>query len=526
MIAKPMGSCLAVFDHLYGDPIDRINPDDAGLRCVPFAKEWLVKSSIPAEYDYVLVRLAEKIGYESYAGNGGRRRHWFSYDDNKADSSLGFDERIIIPQHPDGWSLQHDFGRFVEADDKKVCIRYTTETFPGSSGAPCFDGKQRLVGMHHGVYKPDNVEVLNQAIRFHHIASQIEGDLKRISPETERAELWSVISSPQSPRPILGRRTLIEWINSAESATIKAGERILAVEATAPCAGRGFTIEILRAARQESQDPVVVLGNERGADGKRQPLPQLADDALRLILQQLPFAVRSDPFPPRPSIASPGESKLEKWSSDDLLRALNEILAANRHRTVDSRNVAAETAKQIQALIANARSRAQDESDKESVTLLEEQGRKFEAVAKQEAPQTVSQTRWERIWIAIIMTKDTHISKELIELLAGLAKATSDELARLRFLFIGDVPQQLKSLSVSVAELLDPTSVGIADYSRCVQQIASSRGRHPSPDFIDGIVAGSSELIDDSRARPDRLAYLQNALSRVSANNRLWASLQ
>jgi hypothetical protein len=522
MIVDPPGNCLAVFDHLYGDPIDTVDPDDPNLRRIPFAKEWLVKSGNKKNIDYALVKLAEKIGDESYAANGGRRRHWFSY----AECKLGLDERIIIPQHPDGSNLQQDFGRYVESDDAEIHIRYTTETFPGSSGAPCFDGRHRLVGMHHGVYKPNDVEVLNQAIRFDHIAREIEDDLKTSCQESERAELWSVTSSPQPPRPILGRKALIDWINSGEAPASKAGSRILVVEAMAPYAGRGFTIEILKAARRESQDPVVVLGNERGADGRRQPLPQLADDALRIILQQLPFAVRSDPFPPRPGIGTPGESKLEKWVSDDLLRALDETLASNRQRTVDERSVAAETARQIKALVQDARSQPQGETDEKHVALVEEQGLKLEASAQQGEAQPLSQTRWERIWIAVIMTKDTHLSKEMVELLAGLAKATNDELARLRILLIGEVPQSLKSLSLNTTEVLDPASIGIGDYSRCVQQIASSLGRHPTLEFINGIVAGSNDFIDASRTMPDRLSYLQGALARVSINRKLWESLQ
>lgn len=522
MLADPPGDCRAVFDHLYGDPIDTVDPDDPDLRCIPFAKEWLKKASNEDKFDYALVKLAEKIGDESYAANGGRRRHWFSYSDCKP----GPDERIIIPQHPEGSNLQQDFGRYVESDDKEIRIRYTTETFPGSSGAPCFDGKHRLVGMHHGVYKPNDVEVLNQAIRFDHIAQEIDEYLKASREEAEQAEIWSVTASPQPPRPILGRRTLIDWINSAEAGAIKPGGRVLVVEASAPYAGRGFTVEILRAARRESQDPVVVLGNERGADGKRQHLPQLADDALRIILQQLPFLVRSNPFPPRPGIGTPGETKLEKWVSDDLLRAFEETLASNRRRTVDERNVAAETARQIKVLVEDARKEVQGEAEAKRVALIEEQALKLEASAQQEDAQPVSQTRWERIWIAVIMTKDTHLSKEVIELLAGLAKATNDELSRLRLLFIGDVPQSLKSLSSNAAEALDPASIGIGDYSRCVQQIASSLGRHPTAEFINGIVAGSSELIDESKMRPDRLTFLQGALTRTSTNRKLWDSLQ
>ena len=74
------------------------------------------------------------------------------------------DDRIIIPQHPHGHTLQIDFGRLKETDQSTTRIRYTTESDKGTSGAPCFNhhfnaGAQqfKLVGLHNADYRPDGV---------------------------------------------------------------------------------------------------------------------------------------------------------------------------------------------------------------------------------------------------------------------------------------------------------------------------------------------------------------------------------
>ena len=58
------------------------------------------------------------------------------------------DKAIVIVQHSDGnfFSVSADAEGFVSADGDT--IRYRTSTLPGSAGAPCFDSRWQLLGMH------------------------------------------------------------------------------------------------------------------------------------------------------------------------------------------------------------------------------------------------------------------------------------------------------------------------------------------------------------------------------------------
>lgn len=57
---------------------------------------------------------------------------------------------VFIVQHPGGGPKQIAMsGNIVEYVDDRV-VQYTTDTLPGSSGAPVFDWQWRLIALHHG----------------------------------------------------------------------------------------------------------------------------------------------------------------------------------------------------------------------------------------------------------------------------------------------------------------------------------------------------------------------------------------
>jgi V8-like Glu-specific endopeptidase len=66
-----------------------------------------------------------------------------------ADAEIAVDDRVYIVQHPRGLpkkiAMLHNLVRHVDDD----VVQYWTDTEPGSSGAPVFDERWRVVGLHH-----------------------------------------------------------------------------------------------------------------------------------------------------------------------------------------------------------------------------------------------------------------------------------------------------------------------------------------------------------------------------------------
>lgn len=126
------------------------------------ANEWLVdhsryskvdfendpKSGLPAEdeLDYALLRVAGAPGNDSVgkvALDPGPRG-WFT---PLRDVTLGSGEPLLILQHPMGSPLKLDVHHLEQSHSTR--LRYTVNTDIGSSGSPVFDGRLRLVGLHH-----------------------------------------------------------------------------------------------------------------------------------------------------------------------------------------------------------------------------------------------------------------------------------------------------------------------------------------------------------------------------------------
>ena len=102
------------------------------------------------------------------------RRGWFGREDMGASPRPS--EPLFILQHPGGRSMKlaFDTDAVVGENANGTRLRYRTNTEPGSSGAPCLDGRGRLVALHHlgdpGWHAPPR---FNQGIPIARIAKRI-----------------------------------------------------------------------------------------------------------------------------------------------------------------------------------------------------------------------------------------------------------------------------------------------------------------------------------------------------------------
>ncbi len=158
------------------------------------------------ELDYAIVRLAEPVGGQPLAdGDDAVGRGWLPIPDRTEMPSKS--ATVHVFQHPlkhrDGLGSGEDVmpqkstqGNVIEYLDLDLRMRHTATTYRGSSGAPCFDGRYRLVALHHAGDKTSDIADYgewNQAIPIPAIVRHLRacGNEKLIG----------------IPRPLRGRRS-------------------------------------------------------------------------------------------------------------------------------------------------------------------------------------------------------------------------------------------------------------------------------------------------------------------------------
>jgi hypothetical protein len=473
-IAPSPGACFAFFDYYEGDPLQAPDPIPSGSIRIPFAAEWLIdcKQDMPSDglflepdadqieqlathLDFALVKLAVPVGKQTRRAMGGARRSWVTLK-NGAPLALAQDDRIIIPQHPNGYPQRIDFGRFSqsasELDRSATRLRYDTETEQGTSGAPCFDQRFSLVGMHNASFAPKGIDLKkNQAIRIDRILAVLKSLPDQAEPEAIPAPLWNA-SSTAEPSVILGRQTLLDWISLASVEVSRScDERIYAAYlkpddlASNAAFGKTYTIEILKAARRGAAEPMVILGTPDNL------LPETVADVIRAIGFQLGIdKTVLDTMPTRPAadlpVAAPNADKLRRWASEDVPQWFDRVLGDFREQVVDLR---VEAQKRIDVLKANGIPPSPDDV----------------ALAQQPKPQLDTRRRWPIAWIVLTDLLRVRLTEEVRDLIAGLIGGKLSEasmpqnLRRLRWVFIGYVPDFLSADQVT-REVLDPRGIG------------------------------------------------------------------
>jgi hypothetical protein len=482
------------FDFLHGEPVNRLSPELPGAKLVKLDRAWHVASDpdavpdgltgelppeeiarIRSSLDFVLLRLDASVGLQALNRAGGRRRGWIQIPPDDVAQNLQIDDWIIIPQHPEGYSLRVDFGRFNRLDQTSTRIRYRVNTANGTSGAPCFNQKFKLVGIHNAYVGPKDEPIENQAIRFDHIAAivrQIVQQAANVVPYTLR---WSVSRTDEPPRVILGREVLLQWLN--ESATPNPrhmADRVYVAHAAVPSAGRTFSIELLHAEIRGTKTPRAVYGE------KGQQLPTTPEDFLRSLIRELGMDVNQieaeDSMPSRPNAATTDQmvgeiDKLERWLSDELPEWLGNVIVKHLDKKVDGRDAA-----------------------RHALQYFEQRGEKPpEDLVKQANATTPIPARantWEFAYVVIDDLRvdgyqgtgaRSELKGELRSLIAGLVRNKSEQnlnagLRRLRWMFLGYLPDFISAASLvdkngATLETLDPNAIGNAEVAALVDRI-------------------------------------------------------
>jgi hypothetical protein len=226
------------------------------------AKDWLVhgrdklqgdgtaacKPLANKEYDYVVVRLAKRIGAMSPRKGGGGQRGWLEIPLQQIDTITN--KRILVFQHPQKAPQQWDVGDFVQLDQTDSRVWYKVSTAHGSSGGAAVDGQGRLYALHNAEVRdapglPAGAKV-NQGVRIDKIAE----DLQAEAPEVLQAKIklnestlhWSLSDDPKKYSPIVGRTSFREVIKEMLDPK---SPRVLVVSGELG-SGRRYSIDLLK----------------------------------------------------------------------------------------------------------------------------------------------------------------------------------------------------------------------------------------------------------------------------------------
>jgi hypothetical protein len=479
------------FDFDLGEPVETLSPDLPLARKVMLDPNWRVASGTVAKpdgldteldegeirrikeaLDFILLRLAEPVGLQPIERGGGRQRKWVDVSTAAVAQTVEDEDWIIIPQHPYGKAQRIDLGRFRELDQTETRLRYDTNTAKGSSGAPCFNQKFKLVGVHNAYVGPEENPRLNQAIRANLIARLIQPHLDPNVTLTSYLPRWSVAAGNEVPRVILGRGTLLNWLQADAATPTTIARRVYCAHADVPKAGCSFSIEILHAEIRGSKSPRAVYGDAG------QILPATVEDFLLSLTRELGIVTPSKEIPRRPAPPSNNPAtigigevdKLGRWISQELPEWLGDVINAHVQKEIDVR-----------------------ESAKKSVADLEAQGievpKKLQANADSKVPVIIRPNAWDHAYVVFddlrsgsypLTTPRTELRGEVQDLVAALVLPKSEAamhtgLRRLRWMFLGYVPDFLPTAGGGATiEILDPEKVGVEEIETILTRLSQA----------------------------------------------------
>lgn len=125
-------------------------------RTVAFAETWRVAfappdptdeedTGVPApkNLDFGIIRLAEAVADDDLSGTPR------GFETANTDGDIQTGAPLLIAQHPMRQPMQLSLGGSLGLFRGDLRLHYTASTLKGSSGSPVFDGKMRLVALHH-----------------------------------------------------------------------------------------------------------------------------------------------------------------------------------------------------------------------------------------------------------------------------------------------------------------------------------------------------------------------------------------
>jgi hypothetical protein len=110
------------------------------------------------ELDYALIRLARKVGDEDA---GGSTRGWIAV--LATPPVVVADDIVMVPQFPDGRSLELSFGKALAYNNAATRLRYDANTTEGASGSPAVTMALEPFGLHHAA-GPARSQKFNQCV--------------------------------------------------------------------------------------------------------------------------------------------------------------------------------------------------------------------------------------------------------------------------------------------------------------------------------------------------------------------------
>jgi hypothetical protein len=470
-----------VFDHRIGEAIGS-TADLTKLRHSRVVNlhpnNWLVASSAAVQWagtvaalsdaqrteladnlDYGLIRLDEPIGNLPVSAGSRERRGWFAV---KQPTSLAYavQTQVVMPQHPQGMSLRHAFGRILGTWDPTTRVIYELEADQGSSGAPCLNGKMELIGIHSAAYQPGGILRGNLAVRIDAIHPQLTAHLPAAPAAAAAKSIWRVprpnnsLVPENSFVPVLGRDKLQTWLDKATgvpSATRSRSDRVYVADAPEKGAGKSFTMEIVRTFLATTASQNII-----GLGGDTELIPERLEDFV--IALAAGFGISKEDLgdlPKRPGVSLPKDAKdgdkVDRWESQDMPEWFATRLAARRVTIV---NKTAVLQRIVQDNILLGRPNAPADID----------------AANANPPVIVSSEKWSRTWILLDDLNKRPLSPEVRKFVAGLVGADIDEnavtdvRAALQWLFLGVAPEFLIPQDMTV-ETFSPAAVPVEHIS-------------------------------------------------------------
>jgi Trypsin-like peptidase domain len=223
------------------------------------------------------------------------------------------DNQLIVFQHPSGRAQVFDMGRLRGFCAGEARFEHLVNAEPGSSGAPCFNDRFRIVGFHqagpkNGPRAAASANVHNRAVPIRPLIQAIEqlnGGPSRPAPLT--------VATTQPGHPVFGRMEVQDWAWT----TLERSERnILALTAQPPGCGLSFCYDILRSLLPIGEHAAVKLSANNFA----------TDDPLafaRRLLEALEMPTAAlDP--------TPGNRPDESWIRHELSTVLVDTMAGAR----------------------------------------------------------------------------------------------------------------------------------------------------------------------------------------------------